>query len=120
MWFKTRVGLISATEPLEILADEVSDTGPKRWRIYARLNYQQEVVFKGIAASGRITNPVSYLAMFLDGPAVSEAIAGCMAVIESALLAKADICDLSQSGDAQAWAGGWTQVQWQSRDKPAA
>ena len=120
MWFKTRVGFIGVTEPLEILVDQVSDPSPKRWRVYAHQTSQQEIVFKGFAGSGKLTNPVSYLVMFMDGPAVNEAIAGCMALIESALLTKTEICDLSRSGDAQAWTGGWTQVPWQSQDKPAA
>jgi hypothetical protein len=65
--------------------------------------------FKGQASMG---NPSGTLAIFSDGLAVSKAIAECMGRIEDAIRSKAELCDLSQSGDAQAWPKGWNQIQW--------
>ena len=55
------------------------------------------------------------LAQFIDSPTVGATIAKCMEQIEAAIRTKAELCDLSQSGDAEAWENGWTQIQWPNK-----
>jgi hypothetical protein len=111
MWFKTRVGFITVTAPMEILAAKNAPDGS--WFIYVRLKNWPEAkmksFFKGQASMG---NPSGTLAIFSDGPAVSKAIAECMGRIENAIRTKAELCDLSQCGDARAWPKGWKLIQW--------
>ena len=112
MWFKTRVGLVSIADPTEILVHQ----NPKdsRWSIYTRLKAGPEMEWSGFLKSRKrtVTNPSSHLAIFSDHPGVREAVGECMAKIEAAIQAKADICDLSQSGDAEAWGKNWQQIEW--------
>jgi hypothetical protein len=112
MWFKTRVSLVSITAPTEILVHQNPKDG--RWSIYTRLKAGPEIQSSSFLKSRKrtVTNPSCYLAIFSDHPSVSEAIGECMAKIETAIRTKADICDLSESGDAQAWTKAWRQVQW--------
>ena len=111
MWFKTRVGFVSLKSPTEILV--AKNTKERTWVIYARLKAGPEMTMKSILRGGStITNPASTLALFSDGPAVSKAIAECMARIEVSIRTKAEFCDLSQSGDPQAWGKAWQQIQW--------
>jgi hypothetical protein len=119
MWFKTRVGFVSVTEPSEILV--AKNTKKCTWCIYVSLKAMPEITTKSVLkGSSTIRNPSSILANFSDGPAVSKAIAECMARIEDSIRTKAEFCDLSQSGDPEAWAkvGGWQQIHWLN-DKPA-
>ncbi len=112
MWFKTRVGLVSIKNPTEILAIKYAKTNT--WSVYARLKMGPEITannFLGVR-KGSVTNPSSHLAFFSDEPNVKESIAACMAQIEAAIRTKAEFCDLSQSGDAQAWTKAWQQIQW--------
>ena len=112
MWFKTRVGLVSITEPTEILVYQNPKDG--NWSIYARLKAGPEMGMSSFLGTrkGTVTNPSSQLALFSDAPNASDATAECMAKIETAIRTKAEFCDLSQSGDAQAWGKAWQQVQW--------
>ena len=112
MWIKTRVGLISITEPTEILVHQHSKDC--RWSVYARPKVVPEMGMTNVLGIRKRTvmNPSSHLAIFSDRPGVSEAIGECMAKIEGAIRAKVDLCDLSQSGDAEAWGKAWQQIQW--------
>ena len=110
MWFKTRVGFVKLAEPSEILAakSKKGDT----WFIYAHHTASPKIAFKSLLRRSSVSSPTMHLAQFTDSPTVSQGIAECMARIEAAVRTKADICDLSQSGDAQAWPPAWTQIQW--------
>jgi len=111
MWVKTRVGFVSITGPMEILVHQHPKDG--RWSIYTCLKAGQEAERRGfLKSSERTTNSTSHLAVFSDRPGVSEAIGECMVKIEAAIRAKADICDLSESGDALGWDKAWQQIQW--------
>jgi hypothetical protein len=114
IWFKTRVGLVSISEPTEILVHK--NTKESNWSIFARLKVGPEMTMRNVLGTrkGTMGNPSSYLAIFSDGPGVGEAIAECMARIEVAIRTKAEFCDLSQSGDPQAWGKAWQQIQWPS------
>jgi hypothetical protein len=114
MWFKTPVSLVSITEPSEILLAQ-SAKGDM-WFIYARFKAVPEVTMKNPLwmSRGSLSNPSSYLALFNDGPDVSLAIAECMTHIEASIRAKADLCDLSQFGNPQAWGKAWKQIKWPS------
>jgi hypothetical protein len=82
--------------------------------IHARVIIGTEETKKSTFGSqkGGIKNPFVHLAFFLDGSNVNKAIAESMTQIESAIRTKAEFCDLSQTGDAQAWTKAWQQIQW--------
>jgi hypothetical protein len=113
MWFNTRVGLGSVAEPSEILVSKIpkDNTGWIFFRLKALPEVTTGMFLKG---SSTISSPCSQWAAFSDGPAVSKAIAECMARSEDSIRTKAEVCDLSQSGDPQAWGKAWQQVQWPS------
>lgn len=113
MWFKTQVGLTSVQESAEILVGQSTDAGTKRWWIYARTKSNQEGNAKGFLGNASSSNPISYLAMFLDGQGCQQAIGECMSLIEMAIQDETKLCDLCGVGDAQAWSQNWHQVQWQ-------
>ena len=118
IWFKTRVGFASVTEPSEILAWKF----PKKpaWCIYARIKIAPEMTMRNIWGSrGSMTTPWLYLACFNDGPGVNKVIAECMARIQDAILKKAEFCDLSQFGDPEAWDKGFEQIQWPNGNRDA-
>jgi hypothetical protein len=112
MWFKTRVSLVSIKTPTEILAVKYVKTNT--WSIYARLKMGPEMTMSNFLGTrkGGLTNPSSHLVFFSDGPRVNEAVAECMTQIEAAIRTKAEFCDLSQAGDAQAWSKAWQIIQW--------
>ena len=111
MWFKTRVGFASVTPPFEILCSK--HNAEPTWFIFASMKTGPEMTMKSLfGRRAAVSPPVLYLAFFRDGPDVGAAIAECMAEIETAIRAKADFCDLSQAGDAEAWGKAWQQVQW--------
>ena len=112
MWFKTRVGFVSITAPTEILVHQHPKYGS--WSIYSKLKAGLAMERRGFLKCRKrtTTNLTSHLAIFSDRPGVSEAIGECMVKIEAAIRAKADICDLSESGDTQAWDKAWQQIQW--------
>ena len=103
---------MSITEPTEILVHH--NTKESKWSIYARLKAGPEMGMSSFLGTrkGTVTNPSSHLAIFSDRPGVSEAIGDCMAKIEVAIKTKVEFCDLSQSGDAEAWGKAWQQIQW--------
>ena len=111
MWFKTRVGLVSIQEPVEILIGN-HPASKDSWYVFARSKVQQESQLRGLFASGTFSNPVSHLAMFSSGPNCQRAIADCMSQIEVSLQAGSALCDLSTVGDASAWGDNWRLVQW--------
>jgi len=118
IWFKTRVGFASVTEPSEILVWKKSKESV--WCIYVRMKIWPEITTRSIFGSGgSISSPFSYLACFSDGPGASKAIAECMARIEDSLRTKTDFCDLSQFGDPQAWDKCLEQIQWQNDNQSA-
>jgi hypothetical protein len=111
MWFKTRVGICSVTDPSEILVSKGNKSDI--WFIWASHKVCPKMSMRGLfGRSASISSPATHLAMFTNNSTVNEAIAECMAKLEAAIRAKSDICDLSQSGDAQAWGKAWTQIQW--------
>jgi len=112
MWFKTRVGLVSVADPTEILMGQHAEDSS--WSIYALFKVRPEVRTRGLFGVRKrtTTSQSSFLAMFSDRPGVGEAIGECMAKIEGAIKTQAHFCDLSQSGDAEAWGKRWQQVQW--------
>ena len=111
MWFKTRVGLVSITDPTEILVHQNKDG---RWTIYAHPKTVPEMSMSNFLGTrkGTLTAPSSHLVMFSNHSSVSEAIGECMAKIEAAIRTKAEFCDLSLSGDAEAWSKPWQRIQW--------
>jgi hypothetical protein len=113
MWFKTRIGICSLTDSSEILVGK----NQKRniWFIYGRRN--AFAPFTAMFWFGKNSErPAAFvLAQFTDSPTVGIAIAKCMEQIEAAIKTKIEICDSSQSGDAQAWENGWTQIQWPNK-----
>jgi len=111
IWFKTRVGFASVTEPSDILAWHVPKL--RAWYIYARTKIAPEITMKNLWGR-RITFPVTgvTLAFFTDSPGVRKAIGDCMARIEDAIRTKAEFCDLSQFGDPQAWGERWELIEW--------
>jgi hypothetical protein len=114
MWFKTRVGICSLADPSEIRAQK-SKKGDF-WFIYAQHKAVPQMTVRSLfGRSASLSSPAIHLAVFTDSPTVSGAIAECMARIEDAIRTKADLCDLSQSGDAQAWTKTCTQIQWRSK-----
>jgi hypothetical protein len=118
IWFKTRVGFASVTEPSEILAWKF----PQKpvWCIYARIKTGPEMTMKNILGGrGSVTSPWLYLACFSDGPGVSKAIAECMARIEDSIRTKTEFCDLSRFGDPQAWGESSEQIQWPNDSQDA-
>jgi hypothetical protein len=114
MWFKTRVGIASITEPSEILVAKGKQADI--WYIYAHHNASPQMTMRGIfGRRASLSSPTIHLAQFTNSSTVNVAIAECMARIETAIRTKADFCDLSQSGDAEAWPKAWTQIQWPSK-----
>jgi len=112
MWFRTRVGLVGVEEPVEIVIEQFTRENTKYWAILARGKCQQEVTLKGVLGRGTFSNPVSYLAQFLDNPDAKQSIGSCMRLIASSVENEKKVCDLSQVGDAQAWSRQWNQVDW--------
>lgn len=111
IWFKTRVGLASVTEPCEILVWK--STKAAVWYISAHMKTEPEITMKNFwGRSGSISAPFLHLAFFSDGPGVSKAIAECMARIQDSICTKAELCDLSEIGDPQAWGQKWHQIKW--------
>jgi hypothetical protein len=112
MWFKTRVGFATVTSPMEIIV--YKGANDRTWCIYARLKNLPEVKMKSfLRGQASVNNPTVVLAYFSDGPRGGKAISDCMAQIEDSIRTKAELCDLSESGDAPAWPKGWHQIQWQ-------
>jgi len=113
MWFKTRVGICSITDSSEILVGkgQMKDT----WFIYARRKGSAQITMRFFGRKTSTPPPVLILAQFNNSPTVNAAIAESMEQIETAIRTKAELCDLSQSGDAQAWGSGWTQIQWPNK-----
>ena len=113
MWFKTRIGICCLTDSSEILVGK----NQKReiWFIYARRNAFATLTSMFWFGKNSERPAALVLAQFTDSPTVSAAIADCMAQIEAAIRTKAELCDLSQSGDARAWGSGWTQIQWPNK-----
>lgn len=118
IWFKTRVGFASVTEPSEILAWKFKK--PQVRYIFARMKTVPEMDFKSFLGR-RISMPAPavYLAFFTDGPDVHKAIAECMARIEEAIRTKAEFCDLSQFGDVQGWGKTWDLIEWPNTKRDA-
>ncbi|HVT29561.1 MAG TPA: hypothetical protein VHE81_16210, partial [Lacipirellulaceae bacterium] len=111
IWFKTRVGLASATQPCEIVYTKRGNE--PTWCILASFKTGTEMTVKTLyGRSVSVPAPAFCLACFSDGPRVSESIAECMSKIEVAIRTQADICDLSEAGDAAAWGKEWKQVPW--------
>ena len=112
MWFKTRTGLVGVREPVEILFERFTREGVTFWAVFARGQYQQEVIIKGVLGSGKFSNPVSYLAQFLDGSEAKQSVGKCLELIATSIGNGEKICDLSRVGDTQAWSKKWQQVDW--------
>lgn len=113
MWFKTRVGLLSFSEQLEIVAYKFPDK-PK-WCVYAKVRGGPEGESKNLLGSSKIWAPSLYLAFFNDGPTVAAEIASVMDRIAVAAASHESLCDLSTAGHADAWAAEWHQIQWPSK-----
>jgi uncharacterized membrane protein len=113
MWFKTRIGICCLTDSAEILVNK----NQKRdiWFIYARRRAFAPLTSMFWFGKNSERPAVLVLAQFIDSPTASAAIAKCMEQIETAIRTKAELCDLSQLGDAQAWGSGWTQIQWPNK-----
>lgn len=112
MWFKTRVGLASIADPVEILVAKIGKPIPY-WYIYARSKTSQEATGVSLFGRWRFSNPVTYLAMFAESDSASKDLAKCMSLIETSIRAKADLCDLSEAGDAAVWPANWNHIQWE-------
>ena len=118
MWFKTRVGFINVSGPAKILVTKYAKFNS--WVIYASLAIEPQMTLKaflGIKGSARF--PALTLACFSDGPDARKSISQWMARIETALLTNAQLCDLSQAGEAQAWDNKWAQIQWAGESSSA-
>jgi len=113
MWFKTRVGLVSITELSQILVYQRPDDS--RWTIYARLTPTPEMGVRrlwGIRRRESSDERSFHLAIVSNGPSASVAIGECMAKIATAIKAGDGLCDLSESGDAEAWGKAWHKIHW--------
>jgi hypothetical protein len=118
IWFKTRVGFASVTEPSDILVFHAPKF--RAWYIYARMKTGPEMTLRNVfGIRSSISSPGVTLAFFTDGPGVQKAIGECMARIEDSIRTKAEFCDLSQFGDPQAWGKRWVLIEWPN-GKPAA
>jgi|GEM_PF-2007589 len=117
MWFKTRVGFVGVTLPSDILVQKF--TNVNIWGIAVCPRSGPEISVKNfLGHESKVASPSSYLAMFSDAPDMHKTIGECMAQIEAAIRTKAEFCDLSQSGDPQAWKKSWQQIQWPSQNNP--
>jgi hypothetical protein len=115
MWFKTRVGFAIVDGSMEILV--AHDAKRKIRVIYASSPIGPRLTIRTFLVSdrGRVANYSTQLAFFKDDLDSNKRIAECMALIESAIRAEAKVCDLSESGDSEAWrwqSTRWKQVEW--------
>ena len=111
MWFKTRVGLYSVTEPLEIKVAEYPKAKRPYYLVFARSLTDASVDYKGILGTLKAPGRFAHLAQFDLSPASAPEIAECMRLIEQAIVAEAKICDLSAVGQPDAWEG-WNLIEW--------
>ena len=111
MWFKTRTGLVNLSEPLEIMAYQPKKQGT--WSLAAHLKNGPETACRTIFG-GKISlsGPWFHLAFFADDPDVGDRIGRAMHSILAAVTAEAKVCDLTQTGDADAWDSRWHQISW--------
>jgi len=114
MWFKTRVGLFSIHEPLEIRIACYPQAKTPFCGVYVRTIKDQDFQYKGIFGSAKASSPSIFVARFLQSGSSEQAIARSMALIEEAIQTEAKICDLSALDDEAAW-DGWNLVEWQPR-----
>jgi hypothetical protein len=112
MWFKTRIGLVSVNEPLEIRVAEYPKAKKPSYLVYARSLYDTDVSYKGIFGTLRAPGRFAHLAQFDLSDSSKAAIAQCMKLIGDAIASDARICDLSAVGHAEAWPDGWNLIEW--------
>jgi hypothetical protein len=112
MWFKTRVGLYSVIEPLEIRVAKYPKTKRPSYLVFARSLTDTHVSYKGIFGTLTAPGRFAHLAQFDLSDSSAASIAQCMRLIEEAIANEARICDLSALGDADAWPDDWNLIEW--------
>ena len=111
MWFKTRDGFYSVTEPLEISVHKYGREKMPYFSVYSRSLNDPSVDYAGIFGKLKASGRSAHLARFLVSDSSASAIAACMKLIEAAIATEAKICDLSAVGDQAAW-GEATLIEW--------
>ena len=115
MWFRTRVGLVSALEPMEIRVADYPEAKIPNYLVYAHSITEQEFKYKGLFGEAKAPKRYTYLAQFCVSDSAHAAIAECMKLIEEAIRTDAKVCDLSAVGDRDAWSKDWIQIEWQPK-----
>jgi hypothetical protein len=112
MWFKTRVGYYSVSEPMEIRAVKYNKAKKPNFSIFARSLNDVSVDYIGIIGKLKVSDRAVHLARFLISDSSASEIAKCMRSIEGMIGADAKICDLSAVADEAAWDEEWTTIEW--------
>lgn len=112
MWFKTRVGYYSVSEPMEIRVAKYDDGKPPRFSLFARSLNDISIDYIGIIGKLKASGRSVHLAQFFISESSDTRIAECMKTIEEAIASEAKFCDLSAAGDEAAWGKAWTLIKW--------
>ena len=112
MWFKTRVGYYSVSEPMEIRVAKYDKGKPPTFSLFARSLNDVSVDYIGIIGKLKASGRSVHLAQFLISDSAGARIAECMKMIEEAIASEPKFCDLSAVGDEAAWGEGWTLIKW--------
>lgn len=113
MWFKTRTGLCSISEPCEIRVAKYPKANPPCYWIVVRYSNYSKVDYKGIFGKFSGSGRDVYLVRFLIAESSAAEIAECMKAIESAIATGTNICDLSAFGDGAAQSEDWhVPIEW--------
>jgi hypothetical protein len=112
MWFKTRVGYYSVSEPMEIRVAKYEKGKPPSFSLFARSLSDVSIDYIGIIGKLKASGRSVHLAQFVISEASVSRIAECMKTIEEAIASEAKFCDLSAVGDEAAWGDGWTLIKW--------
>jgi hypothetical protein len=112
MWFKTRAGLYSVIEPLEIRVAKYPKATTPSYSVFCRSLHDVDVLYKGIFGNFKAAGRHVHLAQFELSDSSEAEIAQCMRLIEEAIANESRICDLSAVGHADAWGDGWNLVEW--------
>ncbi len=111
MWFKTRDGFYSVSEPLEISVAKYDKGKNPHFSVYSRALNEGNVDYIGIIGKLKVSGRAVHLAKFLISDSSASAVAECMKLIEEAIATEAKVCDLSAVGDKAAW-GEATLIDW--------
>jgi hypothetical protein len=111
MWFKTRAGLYSVIDPLEIRVAKYPKAKKPHYSIFCRSLHDVDIRYKGTLGTLKAPGRFVHIARFKVSDSAQAEIAQCMKLIEEAIANETRICDLSAVGHAAVW-DGWTLVEW--------